>query len=657
MIKKIIASIATAGLAIALLLTSQPAMAGINVSEFGKVDISLQAPVELVNQRTISSKTFDIGNGYYSTDAYIGAIHYKDDIDNPQEQWKDIDTTIVSSPKPNWDWEVVKGNWKLLIKEDTSVALGKDGHWIGFRYDGVAYLDWATKNHEVLSTRSAVTPTVTANSIIWNNIFGQVDLEYIYQNGTFKVNLYVPQVTRDWLAAHPPSSYGLSNQTTYIGGWLFCDWQNAYPAKDAKFGVNINWNIANEFIGYGINWWHPVKNKIVTALPIGSAYSQSDTSEFPEEVNIRYRFYRQGGNQYLLFGARVLDLNQLPAGTVVIDPTIDEQVDASAGDCFVLWYNAWYYSHTYSYGFVGRAELSELGMKGGVGMHWGLSISSGATISTAYFEVYASHTRSSVVINTEISGHDNASPSAFSTLADYQSRRGLDVGGANDDNRTTAIVNWDSIPTWTGGNWYQSPEIKTVIQEIADLGAVSAIVLFWDDHAVRGDDENGHNRMIEVYDDVAARAPKIHIEYTTASPDITNTPSSKAFGTVETSTDYWSDGAAPTFPLDDTECYFTVTNNSGAAADIDIKATNFTGGSGWTLTSGSPGADTVRLRAGKSGDANEAAMVILTTIDQAFISSLADTASKKWELKMETPTSFSDGDTKTSTVTLTASLS
>ena len=120
------------------------------------------------------------------------------------------------------------------------------------------------------------------------------------------------------------------------------------------------------------------------------------------------------------------------------------------------------------------------------------------------------------------------------------------------------------------------------------------------------------------------------------------------------STSYWSDGSEPTWPLDDTECYFTVTNN-GDTCSITIKATNFIGGDGWTLTSGSPGSGTVRVKAGKSGDALETNMVTLTTGEQSFISGLAGSASKKWEIKLETGI-FTDGAVKTSTITLTATL-
>ena len=142
-------------------------------------------------------------------------------------------------------------------------------------------------------------------------------------------------------------------------------------------------------------------------------------------------------------------------------------------------------------------------------------------------------------------------------------------------------------------------------------------------------------------------------------PDISNAPSSKAFGSVSENSSYWSTATNPpnwSNGLDDAECYFTVTNNSSGAVNISIKATNFGGGVGWTLAS-SPGVNIVTLKAGKSGDALETNMVILTTSNQSFITSLAASGTKKWEIKLETPTSFTDGVQKSSMITLTATAS
>jgi len=137
--------------------------------------------------------------------------------------------------------------------------------------------------------------------------------------------------------------------------------------------------------------------------------------------------------------------------------------------------------------------------------------------------------------------------------------------------------------------------------------------------------------------------------------DIANTPDSESLGVVAPSTTYYAYGSAPSNPVGDGECTFTVTNNSGAAVDITIEADNFTGGVGWALTSGAPGENTVKMIAYYSGQ-NPASGVTLTTSPQAFISALADNTSEFWDFSLTTGT-FTDGAEKTSTITLSAALS
>jgi len=137
-----------------------------------------------------------------------------------------------------------------------------------------------------------------------------------------------------------------------------------------------------------------------------------------------------------------------------------------------------------------------------------------------------------------------------------------------------------------------------------------------------------------------------------STADISNTPSSKNFGVVSENSFYWANGTTPTFPLQNSQCYFTLTNRSSVAVNIVIRATNFTGGVGWALA-GTPGANIVTLKAGRSGDAAEGNMLTLTTSNQSFISGLAASTSRLWELKLETGT-FTDELEKSSTITLTA---
>jgi hypothetical protein len=136
--------------------------------------------------------------------------------------------------------------------------------------------------------------------------------------------------------------------------------------------------------------------------------------------------------------------------------------------------------------------------------------------------------------------------------------------------------------------------------------------------------------------------------------DIENIPTSKDFGGVDEHTGYWANGSAPTFPLDDAECFFTIINNSTCPLAISVRATDFLNPDlslGWTLA-GSPGEDIVTLKAGREGD-DEGDLLILTIGDQDFILSLGVSQSMGWEIKLETG-DFIDYARKTSTITLTA---
>jgi hypothetical protein len=134
---------------------------------------------------------------------------------------------------------------------------------------------------------------------------------------------------------------------------------------------------------------------------------------------------------------------------------------------------------------------------------------------------------------------------------------------------------------------------------------------------------------------------------------ISVSPTSKDFGKMYEGSDYWSNGSQPEFPLDDAECYFTITNEGSASINISINASNFTGGDGWLLTSGTPEDGEARMLVAVSGCTDEAEMIILTTSPQALIDGLAGSDTIMWELKLETGM-FTDGVIKESHITLVA---
>jgi hypothetical protein len=121
-----------------------------------------------------------------------------------------------------------------------------------------------------------------------------------------------------------------------------------------------------------------------------------------------------------------------------------------------------------------------------------INIPQGATITKAYLTFTARYDAPGSVAKTMITGDKEPNAATFSNLADFQSRRGKEVGGADNTKITTAQVPWDfdSTQKWNLGDTYTSPDISTVVQEIINQPNWSSgnnLALFWDDFAGKSD--------------------------------------------------------------------------------------------------------------------------------------------------------------------------
>ena len=134
-----------------------------------------------------------------------------------------------------------------------------------------------------------------------------------------------------------------------------------------------------------------------------------------------------------------------------------------------------------------------------------ITIPQGATITEAYLTLRCSNTGQGAT-NSRISAEDvDDAPTFADNKTTFDTRWAA---------RTTARVDWDAIPDWTLNNDYNSPEIKTVIQEIVDRGGWSSgndIVIFWDDFEDRSTLGSGSEprRFAWSYDGTSTYAPKL----------------------------------------------------------------------------------------------------------------------------------------------------
>ena len=205
---------------------------------------------------------------------------------------------------------------------------------------------------------------------------------------------------------------------------------------------------------------------------------------------------------------------------VRIDPTW--QVGASTDDCYLQKVDgSWAFYTNLAEITPGYTSSTNL-YKGGGMRFLNVTIPQGATINAANLVFTCYVAGSGTTVNTRITGNDVDDAVTWSTLADFQARRGTVIGGANDNYITAAQVDWDSIPAWSAdeqGADTTSPEIKTVIQEIIDRVGWSSgndLALFWDDF----DNRSSSFRRAYAYDGSTTKCPQLVITYIVA-PTVT----------------------------------------------------------------------------------------------------------------------------------------
>jgi len=132
-------------------------------------------------------------------------------------------------------------------------------------------------------------------------------------------------------------------------------------------------------------------------------------------------------------------------------------------------------------------------------------------------------------------------------------------------------------------------------------------------------------------------------------PDIANTPGTWNFGVVDASSSYTTG-----LSYVENVSGFRITNSTSYAVKITISAGDMTGGDTWLLSdSGAPDATHYTLWAGTPALGDYTIQVTSGGVE--LVASIAGSGgTQDWGLKLMTPTSITDGVTKSGTVTLTA---
>jgi len=195
-------------------------------------------------------------------------------------------------------------------------------------------------------------------------------------------------------------------------------------------------------------------------------------------------------------------------GNIRIDPTW--QVGASTDDVYRrLGNGAWAVDAEY---IVAGAAAAFKQYGGGMRFQ-NITVPKDATITTAYLTFTAYSDQSGTVANARISAEDVDDPATFADDSGiFDTRYG---------NHTTAVVDWDGIAAWTDEAEYNSPECKTIEQELVSRpGWQSGFdqVWFFEDYDDRSD--ANARRSGYSWDGNNAKAPKLVITYAAVMPVI-----------------------------------------------------------------------------------------------------------------------------------------
>jgi len=270
--------------------------------------------IEVLNRRNRTSKTKRLHidgqpTRKFSWDGSIGSVHYKDALD----EWQEVDSSLVPSIEPGWDWEMVKSHWRLLIKNGGWIGFERGGVGFGFKLIGWTFLNIATKEIDTIRNATYPAPIISGNEVTWVGIYPGVDYKLIVGPDGMGYSVKISQVAKDSM---PPSPYPAVD-TFFVFVYQVL-WQDCPYTVDAE---NENW-LDDRDAPYepkrGI-WLVDALGKVKGYLPLGWTLSVGEI----EPIELKHRYVKRDGAHYLLIGAKWDTLKGLPAGDIVLSSNID----------------------------------------------------------------------------------------------------------------------------------------------------------------------------------------------------------------------------------------------------------------------------------------------------------------------------------------------
>ncbi len=275
----------------------------------------------LINRGATWNTFHDPTTGSTVLDSYPEQVNYQP---TPND-WQPINTTLTLLPQDSLAYAhgYYAGNdhgpyaayFKPNIQSTWPIAFAYNRSTdpttvVRTQLTGVGYIDPTSWSTHTLQTTQSSQGLFTNNTATYPGIFTGTNVTYTYENMQLKEAITLSNTTKALLQSHPPSQYGLSNNTYLVFATKIDSLGlTSYDGQDPITG--------NITITQGIEFKDAL-NHFACALPIGTAYEQGNTSA---TMPLVYRIIHLNGDTYLLSG---LPFSALTTMTfpIVIDPTI-----------------------------------------------------------------------------------------------------------------------------------------------------------------------------------------------------------------------------------------------------------------------------------------------------------------------------------------------
>jgi len=472
--------------------------------------------------RTYQDDTHPLKKAWCGT---LAALHYESELDSGVHD-AEVDMTPIRIDNPAFDgWRVIANGWHHALGKDLAHHGSEDGwvgfggrqgaRWFKFRLLRTGYLHWPTREWDDLRgapdynrarlSQETETLTIGPNDDVinvsslatWERLWltpggGQLDVRWQVNKYGLKEEIVINQAGREWIAANRPPT--TPPNETYFGFVFPVDWSDIPRVYRAGLLQDIDGDFADD--GEAIEL-RTALDKLLAFMPVSQVYVLDyELDEGETWPILRKRFWKDpDGNHYLLIGVRCDILNALPAGDLIFDPTIDEQVGATGDDGYA--FGSTGYSNTQQ-----QLRVGQVSSKIYHTWHRWTGVTIAGTVGTSYIELYGAGGAGTPLMKVAAVDEDN--PAAPTDKTEFDA-----------DPLTTEQVDWDGL--LTNNDWNQSPSLTNIFQELVDTYAIDneAVMLQVNDDGCA----NGVVNEFDSYDKavVGTYGAKLHIEYTEAA--------------------------------------------------------------------------------------------------------------------------------------------